>query len=152
MRAALAGVTVAAALASGCFAPWCFATSVGTQPATAAATPLPAQLPLRRADQEAAVTSLGWRSLFLLLMVGAGGGAWLLWRRGMVPGGGEASLHGRLPGELPAVRRLSSHALTPQASVHAVRWQGEELLLGCTAQQVTLLARRPHAGREAGQE
>jgi flagellar biogenesis protein FliO len=49
----------------------------------------------------------------------------------------------RSPREGHAVQRLSSQALTPQASVHTVRWQGEDLLLGCTAQQVTLLARRP---------
>lgn len=41
-----------------------------------------------------------------------------------------------------AILRLSSQALTPQASVHAVQWNGEEFLLGCTGQQVTLLARR----------
>jgi flagellar biogenesis protein FliO len=39
--------------------------------------------------------------------------------------------------------RISSQALTAQASLHAVRWNGEELLLACTPQQVTLLARRP---------
>ena len=42
-----------------------------------------------------------------------------------------------------ALVRLSSQALTPHASVHAVRWKGEELLIGCTAQHVTLLSRRP---------
>lgn len=40
------------------------------------------------------------------------------------------------------IQRLASQALTPQASVHAVQWNGEEFLLGCTGQQVTLLARR----------
>jgi flagellar biogenesis protein FliO len=40
------------------------------------------------------------------------------------------------------ILRLCSQALTPQASVHAVQWNGEEFLLGCTGQQVTLLARR----------
>jgi flagellar biogenesis protein FliO len=39
--------------------------------------------------------------------------------------------------------RLSSHALTAQASLHAVRWRDEELLLGCTPNGVTVLARRP---------
>jgi flagellar biogenesis protein FliO len=45
-----------------------------------------------------------------------------------------------------AIVRLSSQALTPQASVHAVQWNGEEFLLGCTAQQVTLLSRRSAPG------
>lgn len=46
--------------------------------------------------------------------------------------------------------RLSSQALTPQASVHAVAWNGEEYLVGCTSQQVILLARKgiPPAGGE----
>lgn len=49
-----------------------------------------------------------------------------------------------------ALVRLSSQALTPHASVHAVRWKGEELLIGCTAQHVTLLSRRPAAPVEGG--
>lgn len=43
----------------------------------------------------------------------------------------------------PQLVRLSSHALTAQASVHAVRWRDQELLLGCTPGGVTVLARRP---------
>lgn len=50
------------------------------------------------------------------------------------------------------VLRLSSQPLTPQASVHVVRWDGEELLLGCTAQQVSLLARRTVTGSAEQQE
>ena len=46
------------------------------------------------------------------------------------------------------VERLSSQALTAQASVHAIRWHGEDLLLACSAQQVTVLARRPAAEGE----
>ena len=46
--------------------------------------------------------------------------------------------------------RLASMAPTPQASVHVVQWQGEELLLGCTAQGVSLLARRPAPPAEGG--
>ena len=47
---------------------------------------------------------------------------------------GTAARRARLP---------SSQALTPHASVHAVQWKGEEFLLACTPQQVTLVARRP---------
>lgn len=39
--------------------------------------------------------------------------------------------------------RVSSQTLTAQASVHVVTWHGEELLLGCTPQSVTVLARHP---------
>jgi hypothetical protein len=48
-------------------------------------------------------------------------------------------------GQAP-VLRLSSQALTPQASVHAVQWRGDEYLLGCTAHRVTLLCRRAIPG------
>lgn len=113
----------------------------------ASAPSLPAQLPLRRDGQEGSGTPvLGWRAASLLLLAGGAGG-WLLWRRGLLVRGTAPPPRGA-----PAVQRLSSQALTPQASVHSVRWQGEDLLLGCTAQQVTLLARRPTqaASREEG--
>lgn len=38
--------------------------------------------------------------------------------------------------------RRASQALTPHASVHVLRWNGEEILLGCTAQQIRVLARK----------
>lgn len=50
------------------------------------------------------------------------------------------------------VGKLASLPLTPQASVHAVRWNGEELLLGCTSHQVSVLARRPATGQAAEQQ
>lgn len=45
--------------------------------------------------------------------------------------------------------RLASVALTPQASVHVVQWHGEEFLLACTAQQVTVLSQRKTGDRES---
>lgn len=102
----------------------------------AAAGALPTALPLRR-DASAAAEASGWGSSLLLLAVTGAAGAWMLWRRGT---------RGRLlpvRTETARVQRLSSQALTAQASVHAVQWNGEEFLLGCTAQQVTLLGRRP---------
>jgi flagellar biogenesis protein FliO len=44
--------------------------------------------------------------------------------------------------------RAASVALTPQASVHVVLWQGEEFLLACTAQQITVLSQRTASERE----
>lgn len=99
---------------------------------------LPGHLPLRRDAQ--AVSELGsWMPSLLLLGLAVAAGGYLLWRRGSA-----ASAH-PLPSrrEELTVMRLSSHALTPQASIHALRWNGEEFLVGCTLQQVTLLARRP---------
>lgn len=44
--------------------------------------------------------------------------------------------------------RLASVALTPQASVHVVQWHGEEFLLACTPQQVTVLSQRKGGDQE----
>lgn len=52
----------------------------------------------------------------------------------------------RDPRGVPA--RLASVPLTPQASVHVVQWHGQEFLLACTAQQVTVLSQRPADDRE----
>ena len=105
--------------------------------APARAMPLASSLPLRRDEATAPSPPGGWPSLALLTLAGAGG-AWALWRRtqrGKPP-------RGRTTHDSHAVR-VSSQALTAQASVHVVRWNGEELLVGCTAQQLQLLARRP---------
>jgi hypothetical protein len=47
------------------------------------------------------------------------------------------------PAPLPGTPKpLGRTSLTQQASLHVVEWHGEELLLGCTAQAVSLLGRR----------
>jgi hypothetical protein len=108
----------------------------------AAASGLPGQLPLRK-DPEPVDAGTWLPALVLLaLLVAAGGLA--VWHRG------GAALAAAMKRTLrsehrPGPARVSSVALTPQASIHVVHWQGEELLLGCTAQQVTLLARKPGA-------
>lgn len=96
---------------------------------------LPATLPLRSEPPTGAdtwPTALGW-----LGIAGAAGGLW--WWLGV----GTRSLRRRNVANGEGVVRLSSQALTPHASVHAVRWNGEEYLLACTSQEVTLVARRP---------
>ena len=98
---------------------------------------LPASLPLRRETAQAPMPAAWWPSLALVTLAGAGG-AWTLWRRKARRGTSPA----RAAEHRHAVR-VSSQALTAQASVHVVRWNGEELLVGCTAQQLQLLARRP---------
>lgn len=104
---------------------------------------LPGSLPLRRDPEGGAAGGIWTPSLLLLgLAVAAGGYAW--WRRGAA----QASSPGRRADA--AVTRLSSQPLTPHASVHAVQWNGEEFLLACTAQQVTVLARRPADRGEGG--
>ncbi|MCG2594960.1 flagellar biosynthetic protein FliO [Ramlibacter sp. XY19] len=100
--------------------------------------PLPSTLPLRR--EEAVATAMpSWlaaTAAFALLALGAtvfvGRQRRWTWLHPM-------KLRTSTGRELV---RLSSQALTAQASLHTVRWHDEELLLACTGQQVTLLARR----------
>lgn len=96
---------------------------------------LPAILPLRpepSAGADSWPTALAW-----LGIAGAAGGLWWYLRVG------ARSPRRRNVANGEGVVRLSSQALTPHASVHAVRWNGEEYLLACTSQEVTLVARRP---------
>ena len=57
--------------------------------------------------------------------------------------GAFASMVRHLPRDSSgAPARKASVPLTPQASVHVVQWHGQEFLLACTAQQVTVLSQR----------
>lgn len=119
--------------------------------ATAMATGAPtggmsANLPLRRdkPDNGAGTAGLGFGMALLVGLIclaiyvamprrgGQGRPAWKDLLSGNVSSKGQGTLS-----------RISSQTLTPQASVHAVTWHGEELLLGCTPQSVTVLARHP---------
>lgn len=122
------------------------AASAGAQPArgeagSGSATPaLPENLPLKR-DAAAAREPGPWLPAALLVALVATGGVLVLRRRGLA--GWTRSWKGTSAKHGLGITRLSSQALTAQASVHAVRWGGEEILLGCTAHAVTVLARRP---------
>jgi hypothetical protein len=105
---------------------------------------LPGSLPLRR-DAEVAADGGPWMPSALLLGLGLAAGGYVAWRRRARR---QPHPGGRWGG--PAVARLSSQALTPHASVHAVQWNGEEFLLACTTQQVTVLAHRPVAADQGG--
>lgn len=106
---------------------------------------LPARLPLRR-DAPASAAAPSWLAATGALALLALGGTVVVGRRRrwtwFKVGPARRSEH--------ELVRVSSQALTAQASLHAVRWNDEELLLACTPQQVTLLARRPVAA--AGEE
>lgn len=109
--------------------------------ASAASAPRPfSQIPLRRdsADDGSAAASAGWAVLFVALV--AGGGLLMIRRRA---GGGTSGSWLRHPAGQQLPKALGRVPLTPQASLHVVEWQGEELLLGCTAQSVSVVARRP---------
>ena len=108
-------------------------------PAVGASASLPASLPVRR-DVDARGDGPGWAPSLALAMAAGVGGAWA-WRR-------RSRARGNTARPEPLVR-LANLALTPQASVHAVQWRGEEWLLACTPQQVTLLSRRTIGDQEA---
>lgn len=98
-----------------------------------------AGVPMRAGALGAAAqaASGGWEAAFAVLsLTAAAGGLWAWKRRS-----GPRRLRGARRGPA-AVVRLASQALTPQASVHAVEWNGEAYLLACTAQQVVLLSRK----------
>ena len=116
----------------------CMQAPAFAQAREAASSPtLPASLPLRR-DAARASEPVPWASAAWILAFTGVAGGWLAWRRLARPRHGAGS-----PGRpREAVVRLHSQALTPHASVHSVRWNGEVLLVGCTAQAVTVLARR----------
>lgn len=99
----------------------------------AASGKLPSALPVRR-DVPEPGSPPPWTSTLGLLSLGAALGGWWIWTR-------RAS-RSRLARNVNPIVRLGSQALTQQASVHAVQWNGEEFLLGCTAQGVVLLSRR----------
>lgn len=101
---------------------------------------LPESLPLRR-DREAASEPGGsWSIAALFGAILLAGGVWLVLRHRAGAKLWPLAVPGAVPRQL---ERIASQALTQQGSVHVVRWQDEEFLLGCTAQQVTLLGRRP---------
>jgi len=76
----------------------------------------------------------------VLLALALGAGYLLLRRNGGLAAGMSARWGGR---NAAAVRSSGRLPLSQHASVHVVQWGDEELLLGTTAQQVTLLAKRP---------
>jgi hypothetical protein len=110
---------------------WAVPAYAQSQPPAAAASQAQfPQIPLRRdapADGAMAET-IGWAALLLIAAAGAG---LVVLRRGALPRGAQG----------PKV--IGRTALTQQASLHVVEWQGEELLLGCTTQSVVVLTRRP---------
>lgn len=130
--------------ASACLAGTAHAQQPPAAPASAQVPrPLPKELPLKR---EVAPTEQGssWAALFILLGLAGAAAVFALRRRGAA-GLLKAWQGGR---SVPGIERVASQPLTPHASVHAVRWNGEELLLGCTSTQVTVLARRPSPAEE----
>jgi hypothetical protein len=95
-----------------------------------------------RTDASAGTEARSWSGVLALAGIGALGG-WGWWRRSRSRLGLPAAARSSAAG----LQRVHSQALTQHASVHAVRWNGEEFLLACTSQQVTLIARSGNDGR-----
>lgn len=135
LRAALAALLASLAMAQP-------ARAQGQPPEVAASAPTQfPQIPLRRDAPagDSAAETLGWAAL---LLIAAAGAALVILRRGALPGM-RAGAWLRPPAGATGPKLLGRTALTQQASLHVVEWHGEELLLGCTAQSVGVLSRRP---------
>jgi hypothetical protein len=100
------------------------------------------QLPLKRdSDSDSSLaSSMGWAVVFLAVLAGVG--FVLVQRKTGISPKGRWNWPHRAP-DSAALTVLERSALTSQASLHVVRWNAEELLLGCTPNEITLLARRP---------
>ena len=85
------------------------------------------------------MASIAWSLLMLAAVLGAiPATLWLLRR-----------LQGLRPAGAPRLMEITAQmALGPRERVVVLRVQGRELVLGVTAQQVTLLAEQPPAPRE----
>jgi hypothetical protein len=83
---------------------------------------------------------LGWTALLLAAAAAAG---FVAFRRKTGGGNGAGSPWLRGAPKPGSPKLLGRTLLTQQASVHVIEWEGEELLLGCTSQTMSLLARRP---------
>ena len=110
----------------------------------------PADLPLRRETSSGLGGGHpGAAVVVLLVMVALGGMALLHGRRRLPPAGptGERGLAAWIRGLGAAgsekrLRILQSVRLTGHSSVHVLRWDGREWLIGCGEQGVTVLGRR----------
>lgn len=125
---------------------------LATQPAAFAQSRPPAtaasvqsqfpQLPLRR-DAPAGgsvAESLAWAALLVAALAAAG--FLIVQRKNWT--NTKAGRSWLRPAAKPRTPKpLGRTLLTQQCSLHVVEWNGEELLLGCTPQTVSLLTRRP---------
>lgn len=132
MSRPLPGIAFALALTFACW--HAFAADAPAANGAERAMPF-ANLPLRRDGAESGESG-GWTAPLLVLSLAGAAGLWAGWRR---------LARRRLPADAAAgqrIVRLWSQSLTPQASLHAVQWNGEELLIACTSAQVRVVARR----------
>lgn len=95
------------------------------------------RLPLQH-DPDPGWTGVGALQLVLAGIVLAVWVGWLMWRRG-----GMRRIFS--PAQQGGLKVVQSTALTARASLHVVRWDGREWLLGCTEHGIAPLAERAPA-------
>jgi hypothetical protein len=89
-----------------------------------------------------------------IVLVGLGAFAfWALRRKQQKQGGGI----GRFPwlskvDATQSPRSVGRTVLSPQVALHVVEWRGEELLLACTSQSISVVARHPASKLDAVNE
>jgi Flagellar biosynthesis protein, FliO len=119
-----------------------FAVAAPAAPASAPAAASPGRfsnLPLQREESSPGGLSLAAQLLLAAALLVALAVVYKLRQRKAMRGGSSGALH-------------AAHALrlAPGASLHVVRWGGEELLVAATASSVSVLSRRtPQAGEPA---
>jgi hypothetical protein len=118
---------------------------------------LPADLPLKRESSQAPAGSRAATPFVLAATLLVFGGAALLRRYSRAAKGQPAtdrSLAAWLRRFSPSaqehsLRVLQSARLTARASVHVLKWDGREWLIGCTEQGVTVMGQRISAASQA---
>jgi hypothetical protein len=106
-----------------------------------ASQPAFSQLPLKRdsSSETSTVESLAWATLLLGALTAAG---FIAVRRTAWAGKVEGPNWLRPAIKVGSPKPLARTPLTQHASLHVIEWHSEELLIGCTAQSISLLARR----------
>lgn len=122
------------------------------QEVRAASAPIPLALPVRREDSSVWQTGgVGVFGAFATVMLVLGLVAWWLWRSRLsqiAGNAGEPVAGGRwrrlmAARATPQLRVVESARLTPRSSVHVVQWNGQEWLVGCTEQGITVIGQSP---------
>ena len=136
-----------APVAMAAVAPTASGVTTSQQPA---ASPSISELPFKREPVAgaSAVEPFAWAMMILAIL---GVAIFIVVRRRMSPAfNASAPRWMREARAGSSVRVLGRTSLGPQATLHTVEWHGEELLLACTAHNVTLITSHLTVGPKAG--
>lgn len=117
---------------------------------------LPLDLPLKRESSQVPARGRAVAPFVLAATMLVFGGAALLRRYSRAAKGQPATdrslaawLRRLTPSQEQSLRVLQSARLTARASVHVLKWDGREWLIGCTEQGVTVMGQRVSAASQA---